>query len=61
MADYNDKPLPPARDVPAPEGWRAADQFDPFEAATPAKLAFVLATPDALRRPADALRGKPAA
>jgi uncharacterized protein (TIGR00369 family) len=33
MADYNDKPLPPARTVPAPEGWRAADQFDPFEAA----------------------------
>jgi serine kinase of HPr protein (carbohydrate metabolism regulator) len=35
--------------------------LDPFDAATPAKLAFVLATPDALRRPADALRGKPAA
>jgi uncharacterized protein (TIGR00369 family) len=33
MADYNDKPLPPARDVPAPAGWRAAEQFDPFEAA----------------------------
>ena len=33
MADYNDRPLPPARNVPAPEGWRAADQFDPFEAA----------------------------
>ncbi|MEQ1754782.1 MAG: PaaI family thioesterase [Micropepsaceae bacterium] len=32
MADYNDKPLPPARSVAPPVGWRAADQFDPFEA-----------------------------
>ena len=32
MADYNDKPLAPARNVPAPAGWRAAEQFDPFEA-----------------------------
>lgn len=32
MADYNDKPLPPIRNVPAPAGWRAAEQFDPFEA-----------------------------
>jgi serine kinase of HPr protein (carbohydrate metabolism regulator) len=35
--------------------------LDPFDAATPAKLAFALATPGAVRRPAAALRGKPAA
>jgi len=33
MSDYNETPLPPARNIPAPEGWRPAEQFDPFEAA----------------------------
>jgi uncharacterized protein (TIGR00369 family) len=33
MSDYNETPLPPARNIPAPDGWRPADQFDPFEAA----------------------------
>lgn len=33
MSDYNETPLPPARNVLAPEGWRPAEQFDPFEAA----------------------------
>lgn len=33
MSDYNETPLPPARNVSAPEGWRPAEQFDPFEAA----------------------------
>ena len=32
MSDYNDKPLAPLREVPAPAGWSIADQFDPFEA-----------------------------
>jgi uncharacterized protein (TIGR00369 family) len=32
MSDYNTIPLKPARAVAAPEGWRLADQFDPFEA-----------------------------
>jgi acyl-coenzyme A thioesterase PaaI-like protein len=32
MSDYNSTPLEPARHVPAPAGWRAAEQFDPFEA-----------------------------
>ena len=32
MSDYNSTPLKPARQVPAPEGWRTAEQFDPFEA-----------------------------
>jgi uncharacterized protein (TIGR00369 family) len=32
MSDYNDKPLAPMREVPAPAGWSIADQFDPFEA-----------------------------
>ncbi|MFM9865638.1 MAG: PaaI family thioesterase [Micropepsaceae bacterium] len=32
MEDYNFKPLPPARHVPAPSGWTYAEQFDPFEA-----------------------------
>ncbi len=32
MADYNFTPLPPARAVAAPAGWRVAEQFDPFEA-----------------------------
>jgi serine kinase of HPr protein (carbohydrate metabolism regulator) len=35
--------------------------LDPFDAATPAKLAFALASPGVLRRSAGALRGKPAA
>ena len=33
MSDYNETPLPPARNIPAPDGWRPAEQFDPFEAA----------------------------
>ena len=32
MSEYNSTPLKPARAVAAPEGWRHADQFDPFEA-----------------------------
>lgn len=32
MSDYNFKPLPPARNVPPPQGWTKLDQFDPFEA-----------------------------
>ena len=33
MSDYNETPLPPARNIPAPDDWRPAEQFDPFEAA----------------------------
>lgn len=32
MSDYNNKPLPPARKITPPPGWRPAEQFDPFEA-----------------------------
>jgi acyl-coenzyme A thioesterase PaaI-like protein len=32
MAEWPSQPLPPARDIPAPEGWTRAPQFDPFEA-----------------------------
>lgn len=32
MSDYNTAPLKPARDIPAPQGWRHSAQFDPFEA-----------------------------
>ena len=32
MSDYNDKPLTDGRNVGPPPGWRAAEQFDPFEA-----------------------------
>jgi uncharacterized protein (TIGR00369 family) len=32
MSDYNSTPLPPARVVAAPSGWKPAEQFDPFEA-----------------------------
>ena len=32
MAEYSFNPLPPARPISAPEGWRPAEQFDPFEA-----------------------------
>ena len=55
MSDYNETPLPPARNIPAPDGWRPADQFDPFEAALGPyfervregrrEFAFIIATP----------------
>jgi acyl-coenzyme A thioesterase PaaI-like protein len=32
MTDWPLTPLPPARDIAAPEGWARAPQFDPFEA-----------------------------
>lgn len=32
MSDYNATPLRPAREVAPPNGWRACEQFDPFEA-----------------------------
>lgn len=32
MSDYNAIPLTAARAVATPEGWRLAEQFDPFEA-----------------------------
>lgn len=32
MSDYNASPLKAARAVAAPDGWRPADQYDPFEA-----------------------------
>jgi acyl-coenzyme A thioesterase PaaI-like protein len=32
VAEPWSKPLAPAREVPAPEGWTHAPQFDPFEA-----------------------------
>jgi len=32
VSDYNTKPLTPARDIPAPQGWQRANQYDPFEA-----------------------------
>jgi uncharacterized protein (TIGR00369 family) len=32
VSDYNTTPLPPARQVPAPQGWNYLPHFDPFEA-----------------------------